>query len=432
MAQRGPGNKRLTVTPDPDEVGAAIENLPIEPERIALWRRLFQISQFVWRPGAHWKHLRRVTRYLVGPKATRLYKVIALPGLFQLFRWWTKRRLEQLPSAMTDLVRRLAPDILIHPTVFDGYFINDFVLVGRKLGIPTIAVMNSWDNPSTKRAVVDRPDWVLVWGPQTKAHAVQYMGMRPEQVVEFGAAQFDVYAGPPRVSREEFCRLHGIDPAKILLLYAGSSKGADEYQHLSMLSEAIASGELGNVAVLYRPHPWGDGGYRGERILDAPLPHVVVERSMYAYLENVRAGKRSIHLADYADTHDVLSAIDVLISPLSTIILEAALHGKPVMCLMAERRDPHSSFKLQADLVHFHDLYRSPAVLVTRGEEQLIADTRTLLARAGDADFDRTLRTACRHFVTPFDRRFADRIVDFVHQQSRRPAMSRPQNSDCS
>lgn len=414
FATREPANKRLTVVPDAAEVGAPMDNLPIEPKRVFLWRRLVQVTRMIWRPDIETRRMRAATAYLVGPRAAKYYSVLALPGIYSLFCWWTRRQIDRLPSRMMELVRKLTPDVLIHPTVFDGYFVNDFVLVGRRLGIPTLAIMNSWDNPSTKRAVADKPDWVLVWGPQTQAHAVRYMGIDSKRVIAFGAAQFDVYAGPPRLTREAFCRDYGIDPAKRILLYAGSSKGADEFQHLCMIEEAIDRGDLVNVAVVYRPHPWGEGGYKGERLLDHPWRHVFIEQSMRGYLEAVGSGsKKQIYLADYATTHDVLSSIDALVSPLSTIILEAALHGKPVLCFIPEQKEG-SSLGLQARLPHFEDMYNCPAVLMADGEDMLIPRLRELVARVGDVRFAHDLRVASAHFVTPFDEPFSERIVELV------------------
>jgi hypothetical protein len=413
FAAAGGGNKRLTVKLNPVEIGAPFELLPIEPERIFQWRRLFQVSQLVWRPGEEWKHLRRVTRYLIGRNASILSTALALPGVFQVFRHMTYRRIEKMPSKMEELVRRLQPDVLIHPTVFDGYFVNDFVLIGKRLGIPTIAIMNSWDNPSTKRTVVDKPDWVMVWGPQTQAHAVQYMKMPVERAIPFGAAQFEAYDRPVRVTRDEFCRQHGIDPAKRILLYAGSSKGSDEFEHLRMIEAAIDDGRLENLAVVYRPHPWGDGGYKGERLLDYPWRHVALESSMRGYLEKVRAGRKEKFLADYADTHDVLSSVDAVVSPLSTIVLEAALHGKPVLCFMPTQKEG-SSFDLQKRLPHFDDLYRSPAVSVAHGEGALISRLQEIIGHIGDAKFAAALRQECRHFVAEFDQPFSQRVAHFV------------------
>jgi hypothetical protein len=415
FAAPGPENKRLNTELKPKEIDGGIELLQVEPDRVFLWRRLFQVSQLVWRPGAEWKQLRALTRYFIGRNATFLYSMLALPGVYQIFRYWTYGRINRQPSRMEALVRRLDLDVLVHPTVFEGYFINDFILAGRRLGIPTIAIMNSWDNPSSKRSVIGVPDWVLVWGPQTRAHAVKYMGVAPERAVLFGAAQFDVFGRPARITREQFCTEYGIDGHKRILLYAGSSKGADEFEHLRMIEDAIDRGELTDVAVIYRPHPWGHGGHKGERLISHSWRHVVIDKSMRSYLQSVAAGKKSVYLADYADTHDLLSCVDALVSPLSTIILEGALHGKPVLCLLAERKG-QSSFDLQKGLVHFKDMYDCPSILMAHSEGELLPKIGELIGRVGDAAFASSLRAACRHFVFGFDRPFSERIVDFVWQ----------------
>ena len=256
----GTANKRLSVAINADELPAPHRFIDVDQQRLFYWRRWFQVSQLVWRPGADWKHLRRVARYLIGRNAAIVYGLMALPGIFPLFRWWSQQRIDQLPCSIASMLARLDPDVIIHPTVLDGYFINDLVLLGRRQRIPTIAIMNSWDNPSTKRAVIGQPDWLLVWGPQTRSHAITFMGMQPDRVIAFGAAQFEVHRSPPRLSRQDFCQQHGIAQTKRLLLYAGSSKLADEFAHLCAIEQAIEAGELDNIVVIYRPHPWGGGG----------------------------------------------------------------------------------------------------------------------------------------------------------------------------
>jgi CDP-glycerol glycerophosphotransferase (TagB/SpsB family) len=170
-----------------------------------------------------------------------------------------------------------------------------------------------------------------------------------------------------------------------------------------------------NLAVVYRPHPWGNGGYKGERLLRHAWRHVVIDNSMRAYLEAVAASKKQIYLADYADTHDLLSAVDALVSPLSTIILEGALHEKPVLCLMAEGK-AGSSFGLQKALVHFEDMYKCPSILMAHTEDELLPRLSELIRHIGDPTFAASLRQACSHFVAEFEQPFSQRIVDFLYE----------------
>ena len=82
---------------------------------------------------------------------------------------------------------------MIHPSVLEGSYIDDVIFYGKKIKKPVIVIMNSWDNPLTKRSVVNKDYYLLVWGKQTKSHAINYMGLDERRVIEFGAAQFDLY-----------------------------------------------------------------------------------------------------------------------------------------------------------------------------------------------------------------------------------------------
>ncbi len=412
-----PGYKRVHTDVSTLEIGAPYKHLTVHQKRLELWKRLFITDALRWRPGDHFASIRRFRRETIGPKATALLSVLSLPGIFSALKWWTLSKIQQIPyTDLDDLLGEERPDMMIHPSILEGVYINDLVEASQKRNLPLIVVMNSWDNPSTKKAMVGTPDWLLVWGEQTKRHALEFMGIPDERVIRFGAAQFDLYRSPPRVSRQEFCQQHNIDPEKTILLYAGSSKETDEFHHLQLIDKAVENGQLGNTTVVYRPHPWGGGGKGGERLLDHPWKNVRIEESMRSYLEDVRAGKASIHLADYQHTHDVLSSIDALISPLSTIIIEGALHGKPVLCFLPEEEVDARHFQMTAPLIHFEDMYNMPEFIIAKGQDELLDKTQDLLQRTQAENTAQDLQKACDFFVEPFSTSYGSRLKAFAEE----------------
>ena len=84
------------------------------------------------------------------------------------------------------ILKKEKPDLLIHPSVLEGSYIDDVIFYGNKIKKPVIVIMNSWDNPLTKRSVVNKDYYLLVWGKQTKSHAINYMGLDEKRVIEFG------------------------------------------------------------------------------------------------------------------------------------------------------------------------------------------------------------------------------------------------------
>jgi hypothetical protein len=409
--------KRISSIPDQNETALKVETVPMHPERRSIWRKLFLVEKFRFRFNRTSRNTKRTYAKLQHWKANVLFNLFALPVVRQIYIRSKLTRLSQLSDS--DLFRKLQkdkPDLVVHPSVLDGVYFDDLLSFCGELDIPLINIMNSWDNPSTKHGAAKKPDCLLVWGEQTHKHAVKYIGMEPGNVIKFGVAQFDVYRRPVRVSKAEFCAIHGLTEDCWILLYAGSSKGTDETAHLHMIDQFIERGDLPPMKVVYRPHPWGGGGANGQGILDQKWKHVVIESSMVEYLQSVKDGTDQIFLADYKDTHDVLSNVDFLVSPLSTIILEAALHGKPAMCYLPVGEKDAAHFQAVRDMPHFDDLFQMDVFPKAFGEKQLKNGIERLIEMSEQTDTPEKLAEACNHFIESFDRCWSVRFADFAEE----------------
>lgn len=415
-----PSNQRMgPVEPETlDLHGADYELLDVEPRRARLWSELFTVDRLRLRPGRQFRAVRHIYRNAQSWKGRVLYQTLALPGLRQLFTWFQYRRLDANPNrALKKLLDHHQPDLVVHPTVLNGLFINDVVQICRRRKLPHVLVMNSWDNPSSKQAVVGHPDLLLVWGKQTEEHALRYMNMPLDRIRRFGAAQFEVYREPPRLDRAAFCAAHDIDPAKRILLYAGSSKETDEFSHLKAIEGMIEEGRLPDMVLLYRPHPWGNGGQDGYRMIDEPWRHVRLERSMRGYLEQVKAGNLEKSLPDYRETRDLLCHIDALVSPLSTIIVEAARLGHPVLCFLPEDELPQAEhLRIAMPSVHFDALYDMPGVMVARSRQTMLDSLPALVALSGDGPACEKLRKATDVIIEPFEESWGRRFTDLAEE----------------
>jgi hypothetical protein len=416
------GGKRVKTDLTTLALGARLELLPIDAVRQQTWRWMLYADQLKPRLGAHEAAIRRVRWRTLGWKSAML---LTLAGVFPgsiVFRKLVGSRLRNHPAtALKALLERERPDIVLHPTVLDGVFMNDLVSECRERGISLVAVMNSWDNPSTKRTMVGKPDWLLAWGEQTCRHAVRFMGMDPQRVVPFGAAQFDVFREPPRLDRDAFCAEHGIDPAQRIVLFAGSNAKTDEFSTLTELDDAITKGRLRDVAVVYRPHPWGGGGRDGARLASARWRNVTIHKSMRDYVERLASGERvGITLPDYRDTHDLLAAVDVVVSPMSTILAEAALHGKPIAVYAPRGPDGSVQLSVNLPLLHFEEFFAVDEVKLSQSADELIARLSVLADPIRGSIIGEKLRASMVPFVAPFEWPWKERVVEFLEQRAGR------------
>tara|TARA_B100000886_G_scaffold266317_1_gene190655 strand:+ start:3960 stop:5342 length:1383 start_codon:yes stop_codon:yes gene_type:complete len=395
-----------------------IIDIPSHEKRLSLWRMKFFVERL-----RHQKSISKNQRQMFHKlfKSTNplklyfVYRFFGLVGVFDIFTLITNLILKNNPYHTLDiLLKNYNPDLIIHPCVLEGVYVNDLVKMGSERKIPTILIMNSWDNPASKRTVISNDFWLLVWGPQTKKHAISFMRMRSERVFEFGAAQFDIYLEKPNKSKLEIFKSHDFVRDKRLLLYAGSSKLTNEFDHLSRIDDAISSGFLPPTNVIYRPHPWGEGGLDGTRFLNHDFKNVKVDKSMFYYLELIRKGDKKKEMANYEDTRNLLSAVDAIISPLSTILIEGMILGKPVLCYMPidEGNDDH--FKSSLKQTHFEEFLSIPEVLVAWGGDQLLELTSELIKKTNNLSYSKDVKKASEFIIKPFKKPFRERIVSFV------------------
>ena len=418
--------RRVTLDPAMLPLGAPFERLPIDAQRVQMWRWQLFADQLKWRPGRAEREIRRIRRRFLHWKSSILLTVAGLPPIEPLFLKWLGRELAQRPNrALEALLDRERPDVIVHPSVLEGVFINDLIERGAARGIPVVVAMNSWDNPSTKRAVVGNPDRLLVWGPQTVEHAKRFMHMPARNVVQFGAAQFDVFRENPRIDRTAFAAEHDCNPALPIVLFAGSSAKTDEFGALSSLDAAIEDGRIPRATIIYRPHPWGRGGRDGGRIAGANWKHVRIHSATRDYVARLATEtKVGMTLPDYRDTHDVLSVVDVVVSPMSTILLEAMLHAKPVVVFTPRDADGSQSLEDRLPLTHFDDFLAVEAVNRAVSRDELIGLIARLVDPAVGPAMGERSRRAAHQFVTPFEEPWGERLLVLLRQMAR-PGMQR-------
>jgi hypothetical protein len=409
------GNKRFSnIDPKNLNIFDKYERLNHNKRRYYAWKQLFHVDQLKFRFDVQAKAMRHFRKKTLKWKAATLYTFLGLPIIWHIFKFYKKiSLLNNLDTDMKNLIEKFQPDVVIHPCVLEGLFLNDLIQITKDKKIPLVVIMNSWDNPSTKNAMIGTPDWLLVWGKQTKDHAIRFCKMPDKNVIKFGAAQFDIYNEVPEVSKKDFYNSYGFSDKDFILLYAGSSKGTDEIKQLNLLENAINQGILKNIKVIYRPHPWGQGGKNGSKIIDIKWKNILFDKSMIGYLTQLKKGDTSKFLSNYDDTHNILSHVDAVISPLSTILIEAAIHGKASLCFLPYE-DKSLHFKIDSALIHFQDFFQSKYFLKAKGYNKLISETSKLIDFSKKKNLSEDLKKEANYYVKKFKQPYNKRLTKLI------------------
>ncbi len=318
--------------------------------------------------------------------------------------------LARLKSSKPDAIVLTGPFQFEQPAVFSA---------AKALGIQVLAYIPSWDNISTKNRMVFNYDGYIVWNERAKCELRQFYpqtAQRPVYVI--GAPQFDAVRREEfHVSREEFCASQGLDPALPIIVYAvGSPNFLKEHHGALHLAERIASGELGNVQLLVRPHPIHDNAEM--RDLFAPFePRVVLQQSPNA---GKGVGERSQDESQMREWINTFRHADVVVNLSSTVTIDAAIFDRPVVNLDFDPQpgqpDQQLIKEINHEWTHFKPIAESGGVYLVNDFNEMVEAIKIYLVKPELHREERRwmVEHVCGYTDGKCGERMAEGILDFM------------------
>ena len=235
------------------------------------------------------------------------------------------------------------------------------VLAARKLGIPTVAFIFSWDNLTSKGRNAASFDYYLVWSDLMRQELMRfYPDVASERIIVVGTPQFDTYRDEGLLwSREEFFQRIGADPSRKLICYSGGdcSIYPDEPEFVRILSEFIRAGRIkGRPQVILRPCPV-DEGSRYARVR-ASYPELIYRQPAWVH---TNAANWACWLPTRSDVRflaNLTHHADMNVNLASTMTLDFAIHDKPVVNVAFDPASPPPLGIPLADLYYNFEHYR--------------------------------------------------------------------------
>ena len=199
----------------------------------ALLRELMNYSTF-FRSGhpspalqGRWKKYlpSRLWRWVGAPRVGRL---LASAPAWGLFRW-----LEALTPPAEPVVDWLktsgADGVVACPYILPYALEVEYIKAAQVLGIPSLVVVQSWDNLTTKGTFAVLPDRLLLWNEALRTEAITIHDVPAERITVTGSPTFDYwFAMQPTLDRQSFARQCGIDGNRPYVVYLCSSRSMIE------------------------------------------------------------------------------------------------------------------------------------------------------------------------------------------------------------
>jgi hypothetical protein len=252
-------------------------------------------------------------------------------------RWLVDQQSRFTTGLYADLFDRYQPKMVIAST--PGWRLDRYLLrEAAARGIQTAAVVVGWDNPSSYSIPGARVNWINCWSEIQKQELVDGSDWREEQVHIGGIPSYDGYFHKEwLVPRDDYFRMHGLDPERKLLSYAASFVSfAPNYRNVETLARLVAADSFSKPSqLLVRLHPnhfmdvhlYADERKKIQK-LTQELPHVhVVEPVPLGGSLGYYSGE------DMPEKASMMAHSDVFLTVYSTMVVEAAVHERPIVSL---------------------------------------------------------------------------------------------------
>jgi hypothetical protein len=272
---------------------------------------------------------RSVTRKLAAGDGTRNF-LKGLEGLVppdpNIARWLEKQR----------------PDVVVaSPFIFPDSEEVEYVKAAKHLNIPTVAIVLSWDNLTTKGTFHVIPDRIIAWNKALVEEAVTLHDVPRDKTMVSGAPTFDFwFTMQPSSDFAGFAHRIGTDPMKPYVLYLCSSNfiAANEHLFVSEFARTLQENpKTRDISLVVRPHPLNASIWR--------------ERESRGLVVWPRTGEWVDVPAAKQDYFDTIFHSSTVVAVNTSAFLEAAILDKPCITVMTE-----DSQSKQAGLGHFQHL----------------------------------------------------------------------------
>lgn len=346
------------------------------PTRRDKWRDLiFQIRElstfasYLRRKGQSPFYLKRWERYL----SPQIQKWLARPILGRAFRLFLRSPIakmlfsliEKWTPASTEAIRfleKINPDIVIvSPTNLRYSEEVEIVKATKKLKVPSVIPVLTWDNLTTKGLIHVRPDLLLAWN-QSHAKEAQAIHRVPlKNITITGSPFFDKWFDRqfPNFDSSFYTRA-GLKADMPFVTYLGSSANIapDESGLVTKLAQGFKSRpEMANWQILVRAHPANSRNF------------LKVTEDNVAFWPKPLEQKGELGLPEtdesLMDFKFALSCSECIIGINTSAMIEGIINDKPVIALLLK-----AFAKTQEEASHFQHLLESDVLYLATSVEQ--------------------------------------------------------------
>ncbi len=291
-------------------------------------------------------------------------------------------------QSFVDRLKSINPSLCITTTAGLG---DDgvFLAAAKLCGIPTLALIQSWDRTASKGYPAQQPDHCIVWNDAMKYEAVTFLEIDKNRVYVEGAPPWDKYLSLSSpldgLQRSDFFKKWNLNPDKKTVFVAinGPSTHHENIKLIQDICDANLKGYLPDTQVLFRIHPAYLPDHKSMEEIETVFNKLKNDdmHLMRPIVANLEIKNYVVTEDDRIFMHNMFRACDLTVSIMSTWMIESSIFDKPNICIEYGRyKTELYDFDLSEYLAeHIVRIYNYGAVYRVRSPHGLIRQIVTVL-----------------------------------------------------
>lgn len=295
----------------------------------------------------------------INSKISLRNKIFRKITLNKLFYFFIKKILDIYLIKFSNIKKNInkSYDLILFPSSgldLMSYYLPKIV----KKKIKTFYLVDNWDNISSKSYYINQPDYIGVWGDQSKYHAIKIQDFDKKKVFSIGTPRFDVYL------KKKLKKIYKFK----YILFLGSSTLAREQEVLEALNEILNKNKkiFKNCRIVYRPHPWRK---KNDKVHVGHLNKVVIDYQLRSiFNKNIFKTNFQPDLTYYPR---LIKFSEIVVGGLTSMMIESLIMKKNYLAFaFHDKKFFYNPKKRIENLEHFKILKKIKNIKICKKLEQ--------------------------------------------------------------
>ena len=338
------------------------------------------LAKFIWASKSFLKALRVLMRILIGKSLFFKYKERAY------FKELTKQfNLSELQSLNFNILISWSQNA--EPSAIAS------ILLGKKIKVPSMVVVDNWDNLSSKSIFPLEPNALICFGQQSVDFARSIQKFNECKIYPIGSARFEIYRGVIEGSEKKVPRQ---------ILYAGSSIAAEDLEILELFENYYSTNNV-DINFKYRRHPYPQGPELNLDDLHLKFPRLFKPGQVLP----------SRVLESLEQTKEELRTTKILVAMPTTFLLEGVLCKIPTILISFKSKKIRTSSRTMIEeLEHLKGMENVHNISLVKNSNELFATLTTLSASSNLVQDNSELN----HFVNWESKSFTQKFIEAIEE----------------